>query len=64
METLIVHPENQEKLDALKSFLKSSEIDFDVEMPYPLPILDGVKKSLEEAQNGRLTTFTKAKDLL
>ncbi|MBE7178580.1 MAG: hypothetical protein INR69_19420 [Mucilaginibacter polytrichastri] len=64
METIIAHPDNTEKLDALKAFMKAQDIDFDVQSTYPSEIISGVKKAMAEAEAGQTAPYTSLKDLL
>lgn len=65
MEALIVYPENKEQLTALKAIMKAMKISFQQKNDiYPDYVIEGVKESLKQAEEGKLTPFTGARDLL
>jgi hypothetical protein len=65
MEALIVYPENKEQLTAVKAIMKAMKISFEPQSEiYPDHVIKGVKKSLQQAQNGELTPYTGIKDML
>ncbi|WP_295796278.1 DUF2683 family protein [Mucilaginibacter sp.] len=65
MDALIVYPENKEQLIALKAVMKAMKISFEQKSEtYPDYVLDGVKESLKEADDGKLTPYTGIKDML
>jgi len=51
MEALIVHPENKEQSDALKTFMKAFKISFE-EDHYDPAFVAKIKKSREQVKNG------------
>ncbi|MFI5161818.1 MAG: DUF2683 family protein [Sphingobacteriales bacterium] len=65
MEALIVYPENKEQLIALKAVMKAMKITFEQKSEiYPEYVIDGVKESLKQADEGKLTPYTGIKDML
>ena len=65
MDALIVYPENKEQLAALKVVMKAMKITFEQKSEaYPDHVINGVKESLKQADEGKLTPFTGIKDLL
>ncbi len=60
METLIFHPDSQEKVKALKAFAKALKISFKTEeRPYDPEFVAKMKKSRKdfEAGEGRVVTI-------
>jgi len=58
METVIAHPENKEKLAALKAFMKALEIRFEEEKsPYNPEFVEKIKRSEEDFKAGRYTAI-------
>ncbi len=54
MGTLIAHPENKEKHDALKAFMKALKIPFEEEKsPYNPEFVEKIKRSKNEFATGR-----------
>jgi hypothetical protein len=51
METLIVHPDNKEQLNALKAFMKAFKISFE-EKEYDPEFASKIQKSREQVKNG------------
>jgi hypothetical protein len=65
MDALIVYPENKEQLTALKAVMKAMKISFEQKSElYPDHVIKGVKASLKQADEGRLTPYTGIKDML
>ncbi|HTE00668.1 MAG TPA: DUF2683 family protein [Mucilaginibacter sp.] len=65
MDALIVYPENKEQLTALKAVMKAMKVSFEQKSEiYPNHVIDGVKESLKEADEGQLTPYTGIKDML
>jgi hypothetical protein len=64
METLIVHPKNQEQLTALKSFMKAFKVDFQTaksgEDFYSPEFVAKIKKSEAEVKAGKTTKIEPA----
>jgi len=60
METLIFHPDSQEKVEALKALAKAFKISFETEeKPYNPEFVAKIQKSREDlkAGKGRVTTL-------
>ncbi|GAC1301141.1 MAG: hypothetical protein NVSMB24_03410 [Mucilaginibacter sp.] len=52
------YPENKEQLAALKVVMKAVKITFEQKPEvYPQPVVDGVKESLKQAEEGELTLY-------
>lgn len=65
MDTLIIYPENKEQLIALKAIMKAMKITFEQKGDsYPEWVMNGVKHSLNEGKEGKLTPYTGIKDML
>lgn len=67
MESLIVYPENKEQLTALKAVMKAMKIDFVEQnevVKLPAHVIEGVKRSIAEADAGDLIPYTGIKDML
>jgi hypothetical protein len=65
MDALIVYPENKEQLAALKAIVKAMKISFEQQKEtYPQHVIEGVKQSLIEADNGLLTPYKGIRDML
>ncbi|WP_454801193.1 DUF2683 family protein [Mucilaginibacter phyllosphaerae] len=65
MDALIVYPENKEQLTALKAVMKAMKISFEQKsVIYPNHVVEGVKESLQQAKDGKLTPFTSVRDML
>ena len=52
METLIVHPQNKEQLDALKAFMKVLKISFEAEKPYDPEFVAKIQESKRQVKRG------------
>jgi hypothetical protein len=65
MDALVVYPENKEQLTALKAVMKAMKISFEQRSEiYPDHVIQGVKESLKQADEGQLIPFTNIKDML
>ncbi|HEY4195466.1 MAG TPA: DUF2683 family protein [Mucilaginibacter sp.] len=65
MDALIVYPENKEQLIALKAVMKAMKISFEQKSEvYPPHVINGIKESLKEVEEGKLTPYTGIKDML
>ena len=65
MDALIVYPDNKEQLAALKAVMKAMEITFEQKSEiYPDYVIKGVKESLQESKEGKLTLYTGIRDML
>ena len=54
MGTLIVHPENKERLSALKAFMKAFNISFEeAKQPYHTDFTEKMKISKKQAREGQ-----------
>jgi hypothetical protein len=55
MGTLIVHPDNKEQLDALKTFLKAFKISFEEEKSgeYDPEFVKKIQNSREQVKSGK-----------
>ena len=63
MGILIAHPENEEKLAALKAFMKALKIRFEEEKsPYDPEFVKKIKRSEEDFKAGRFKAI-KTEDL-
>ncbi len=63
METLIVHPENEEKLAALKAFMKALKIRFEEQKtPYNPEFVKKIERSEEDFKAGKFKAI-KTEDL-
>ena len=57
METLIVHPQNKEQLDALKTFMKAFKISFEEEKTaYDPEFVAKIQESRRQVKNGETRT--------
>ncbi|MFA6085359.1 DUF2683 family protein [Mucilaginibacter sp.] len=57
METLIVHPDNKEQLDALKAFMKAFKISFEENKSvYDPEFVAKIQKSRVQVKNGETRT--------
>ena len=65
MDALIVYPENKEQLTALKAVMKAMKISFEQKSEvYPAHVIEGVKESLKQADQGQLTPYIGIADML
>ena len=65
MDALIVYPENKEQLAALKAVMKAMKISFEQKSEaYPEHVIKGVKESLQQANEGKLTPYSGIKEML
>jgi hypothetical protein len=65
MDALIVYPENKEQLAAMKAVMKAMKITFEQKSEvYPDHVVQGVKESLKQAKEGKLTPYTGVRDML
>ena len=65
MDALIAYPENKEQLAALKAVMKALKINFEQKSEvYPEHVVNGVKESLKQAEEGKLAAYTGIKDML
>jgi len=65
MDALIVYPENKEQLAAIKAVMKAMKVTFEQKSEaYPDYVVKGVKESLKQAGEGKLTPYTGVRDML
>ncbi|WP_394368544.1 DUF2683 family protein [Mucilaginibacter ginkgonis] len=65
MDSLIVYPENEEQLSALKSVINSMKIAFEQKSEeYPAHVIEGIKRSLRDAEEGKVYPFTSIRDMI
>ncbi len=65
MDSLIVYPENEEQLTALKAVMESMKITFEQKSEeYPQYVIEGVQKSIKEIENGQGIPYTGIRNML
>jgi hypothetical protein len=65
MDHLIVYPENKEQMAALKAVMKAMKISFEQKSEvYPDYVVKGIKESLKQADEEKLTPYTGFRDVL
>lgn len=65
MDALIVYPQNKDQLTALKAVMKAMNISFvQQEEEYSEYVINSIKESLQQADNGLLTPYIGVKDML
>ncbi|MDQ7949267.1 MAG: hypothetical protein REI78_10355 [Pedobacter sp.] len=65
MEALIIYPENKEQLVAVKAVMKAMKINFKKSKEsLPDEVVSEVKKSLKQAENGKLKAYKGIKEML
>ena len=65
MDALIVYPENNEQLNALKAVMKAMKISFEQKSDvYPDHVIAGVRKSLRQADEGQLIPYKGIREML
>lgn len=65
METLVVHPKDENQLAAIKAFMQTLNIDFEKQDDnFPLEVLNGVNSSRLEAKEGKLTAYHGVREML
>ena len=62
METVIMHPKNQEQLTALKAFAKALKVSFETS-PYNPDFVTKVKQSKKQVEEGKFITLDPGKSL-
>ncbi|MDB5158450.1 MAG: hypothetical protein JWR50_3157 [Mucilaginibacter sp.] len=62
METLIMHPQSEEQLTALKAFAKALKISVETS-PYDPKFVAKIKAGKKEVDNGKFTTLDPAKSI-
>jgi len=56
METVIMHPKNNEQLSALKAFAKALKVDFETS-PYSQDFVAKIRESKKEVEQGKFITL-------
>lgn len=65
MDALIVYPENKEQLTALKAVMKAMKIAFEQKSEvYPNHVTEGIKASVKESEEGKITPYVNLRDML
>jgi uncharacterized protein DUF2683 len=65
MDALIVYPKDKEQLTALKAVMKAMKVAFtQQDEEYPDQVINGVKQSLLQADEGKLASYKGIKDML
>ena len=65
MDALIVYPDNKEQLTALKASTKAMKIAFESKAEvYPDHVVKGVKRAIQQADNGQLKPYTGVRNML
>lgn len=65
MDALIVYPENNEQLVALKAVMKTMKVSFEQKGDiYPEHVLIGINKSMHQANEGQLTPYRGIDEML
>lgn len=62
MATLIVQPESEEKLAALKAFMKALKISFKEEKPYNSEFVAKIERSKKDFETGRFKVIKTDKE--
>ena len=64
METLIMHPQNNEQLSALKAIAKALNVDFETEKsPYNPDFVAKIKESKKQVDEGKYITLDPNKSI-
>ena len=64
METVIMHPENTEQLNALKAFAKAMKVKFETnKSPYNTDFVKKIQESKRQVEKGNFTTLDPDKSL-
>ena len=64
METVIMHPKNNEQLHALKAFAKALKVEFEIsKSPYNADFLAKIKESRQQVDEGKFTTLDPTKSV-
>ena len=65
MDKLIIYPENKKQLTTIKAILNALNIDFEMNnRDYPDNVVNGVRASLKQADEGQLIPYTGIRDML
>jgi hypothetical protein len=62
MESLVIHPESKEQLEALKALVKSWKISFE-KYPYDSDFVNEIKKREDNASKGEVTIIKDPKNI-
>ena len=64
METLVVHPKDENQLAAIKAFMQALDIDFEKQdenlSDY---VINSIAQSRQEAKEGKLKEFSSVKEM-
>lgn len=64
METVIVHPKNDEQLSAIKAFAKALKMDFETtKSPYNPDFVKKIKQSKKQVEDGKFITLDPNKSI-
>jgi hypothetical protein len=64
METVIMHPKNNEQLSALKAFAKALKVEFETsKSPYNPDFVAKIKTSKKQVEEGKFTTLDPSKSI-
>jgi hypothetical protein len=62
MESIVVHPESTEQMEAVKAVLKALKIPFEPQaVVLPLHVTESIKKSLKQFENGQTISLEEFK---
>ncbi|WP_374163847.1 DUF2683 family protein [Arcticibacter sp. MXS-1] len=65
MDALIIYPENKEQLSAIKAVMKAMKVVFEERSNvYPEHVTNGVKDSVNQAEEGQLSAYKGIRDML
>jgi len=65
MDALIVYPKNEEQLVALKAVMTAMKVAFEQKSEaYPDYVITGIKESIEQAEENKLTSYKGVKEML
>ncbi len=65
MDSLIVYPDTEEQLAALKAVMKVMQVTFEQKSQvYPENVIKGLNESKAQSDNGQLIPFSGVKDML
>jgi hypothetical protein len=63
MESLLVHPENAEQLQAVKAFLKALKVQFEPQSTkLPAHVLKDIEIGIKQYESGQGISFTEFKE--
>jgi hypothetical protein len=64
METVVMHPKNNEQLSALKAFAKALKVEFETsKSPYSPEFVTKIKTSKKQVEEGKFTTLDPSKSI-